>query len=231
MRKKQIVVQVILLVAMIFTITACEKESGTVIDFEEMLEENTENDVDTSNKAEMETDFSPESKQEDTQLEKDPNAENEGNQQEIEQSLDSGEESSKEQSITAQSIGQSGEQATNQENEQSQQQDQNPATQSIPTVTINGTIISVGNGEFVIRKANVISSDVMVSSGEDAEKVSVIYEDNTEFVVCTSSDGGITANYAAASSANLISEKLVELQGAYEGNSFMAQKVTIYNFE
>jgi len=95
MRKKQIVVQVILLVAMIFTITACEKESGTVIDFEEMLEENTENDVDTSNKAEMETDFSPESKQEDTQLEKDPNAENEGNQQEIEQSLDSGEESSK----------------------------------------------------------------------------------------------------------------------------------------
>lgn len=188
---------------------------------------NTENAVDTNNGTEVEIDFSSESGQEDTQLEEDSNVENDVDQE----PLDSGEESSKEQSITAQSIGQSGEQATNQENEQSQQQDQNPATQSIPTVTMNGTIISVGNGEFVIRKANVISSDVMDSSGEDAEKVSVIYEDNTEFVVCTSSDGGITANYAAASSANLISEKLVELQGAYEGNSFMAQKVTIYNFE
>ncbi|MST59200.1 hypothetical protein [Waltera intestinalis] len=227
MRKKLIVAQVILLIAMIFTITACEKESGTDINFENMPVINTENAVDTNNGTEVEIDFSSESGQEDTQLEEDSNVENDVDQE----PLDSGEESSKEQSITAQSIGQSGEQATNQENEQSQQQDQNPATQSIPTVTMNGTIISVGNGEFVIRKANVISSDVMVSSGEDAEKVSVIYEDNTEFVVCTSSDGGITANYAAASSANLISEKLVELQGAYEGNSFMAQKVTIYNFE
>ena len=227
MRKKLIVAQVILLIAMIFTITACEKESGTDINFENMPVINTENAVDTNNGTEVEIDFSSDSGQEDTQLEEDSNVENDVDQE----PLDSGEESSKEQSITAQSIGQSGEQATNQENEQSQQQDQNPATQSIPTVTMNGTIISVGNGEFVIRKANVISSDVMVSSGEDAEKVSVIYEDNTEFVVCTSSDGGITANYAAASSANLISEKLVELQGAYEGNSFMAQKVTIYNFE
>lgn len=227
MRKKLIVAQVILLIAMIFTITACEKESGTDINFENMPVINTENAVDTNNGTEVEIDFSSESGQEDTQLEEDSNVENDVDQE----PLDSGEESSKEQSITAQSIGQSGEQATNQENEQSQQQDQNPATQSIPTVTMNGTIISVGNGEFVIRKANVISSDVMDSSGEDAEKVSVIYEDNTEFVVCTSSDGGITANYAAASSANLISEKLVELQGAYEGNSFMAQKVTIYNFE
>lgn len=227
MRKKQIVAQVILLIVTIFTITACEKESGTDIDFENMPVVNTENAVDINNGAEIETDFSSESGQEDTQMEENSNAENDMDQQ----SLDSGEELSKEQASTAEPIGQYEAQATEQGNEKTQQQDQNPATQSIPTVTINGTIISVGNGEFVIRKANVIGSDVMVSSGEDAEKVSVIYEDSTEFVLCTSSDGGITANYAVASSANLISEKLVELQGAYEGNSFMAQKVTIYNFE
>lgn len=227
MRKKQIVAQVILLIVMIFTITACGKESGTVIDFENMPVVNTENAVDNSNGAEIETDFSSESVQEDTQLEEDSNAENEVNQQ----TLDSGEELFKEQKSTAQPIGQNEAQATEQENEKSQQQDQNPETQSITTVTINGTIISVGNGEFVIRKANVISNDVMVSSGEDAEKLSVIYVDTTEFVLCISSDGGITANYATASSANLSSEKLVELQGAYEGNSFIAQKITIYNFE
>ena len=62
------------------------------------------------------------------------------------------------------------------------------AEQVVPTATLNGKITSVGNGEFVIQKANVISSDVMVS------------------------------------------DNLVEIKGAYEGNSFVAQKVTIYSF-
>lgn len=46
----------------------------------------------------------------------------------------------------------------------------------------------------------------------------------------TSSDGGITADYSAASSLDLVSDSLVEIKGAYEGNSFVAQKVTIYSF-
>ena len=104
------------------------------------------------------------------------------------------------------------------------------AEQVVPTATLNGKITSVGNGEFVIQKANVISSDVMVSDGERAETVSVTYTENTEFELCTSSDGGITADYSAASSLDLVSDNLVEIKGAYEGNSFVAQKVTIYSF-
>ena len=104
------------------------------------------------------------------------------------------------------------------------------AEQVVPTATLNGKITSVGNGEFVIQKANVISSDVMVSDGERAETVSVTYTENTEFELCTSSDGGITVDYSAASSLDLVSDSLVEIKGAYEGNSFVAQKVTIYSF-
>lgn len=110
------------------------------------------------------------------------------------------------------------------------EQPQELAEQVVPTATLNGKITSVGNGKFVIQKANVISSDVMVSDGESAETVSVTYTENTEFELCTSSDGGITADYSAASSLDLVSDSLVEIKGAYEGNSFVAQKVTIYSF-
>lgn len=112
-----------------------------------------------------------------------------------------------------------------------EQQAQEPIEQSVPTATLNGHIDSIGNGEFVIRKSNVISSDVMVSSGEDAEKVSVIYKDSTEFVLCSTSDGGITTDYSTASSSNLCNDRMVEIDGFYEGNYFVAKKVTIYNFQ
>lgn len=114
--------------------------------------------------------------------------------------------------------------------EETEEQVQEVIEQSAPTATLNGHIDSIGNGEFMIRKSNVISSDVIVSSGEDAEKVSVIYKDSTEFVLCSTSDGGITADYSLASSSDLCNEGMVEIQGWYEGNYFVAKKVTIYNF-
>lgn len=126
---------------------------------------------------------------------------------------------------------QADEQPTEQPAEQIEEQAQEPIEQSVPTATLNGHIDSIGNGEFVIRKSNVISSDVIVSSGEDAEKVSVIYKDSTEFVLCSTSDGGITTDYSTASLSNLCNERMVEIEGFYEGNYFVAKKVTIYNFQ
>lgn len=98
--------------------------------------------------------------------------------------------------------------------------------QSLPTVTLSGTIKSVGNGSFTISRANV-NGNVMVSTNET---VNIIYTDNTEFVVCTSSDGGITANYADGTSADLCSGKIADIEGAYEGSDFVAQKVKVSIF-
>lgn len=102
----------------------------------------------------------------------------------------------------------------------------------LPVATINGRITSVGKGSFTISKATVVNSDVMVSSkSEDKnEIITVIFEDDTEFVQCISSDGGVTADYTEGMSALLENGKLVEIKGAYEGNEFIAQKVTVYNF-
>lgn len=98
--------------------------------------------------------------------------------------------------------------------------------QSMPTATLSGTIKSVGNGSFTITRADV-NGNVMVSTNET---VNIIYTDNTEFVVCTSSDGGITANYADGTSADLCSGKIANIEGAYEGSDFVAQKVKVSIF-
>lgn len=98
--------------------------------------------------------------------------------------------------------------------------------QSMPIATLSGTIKSVGNGSFTISRANV-NGNVMVSTNET---VNIIYTDNTEFVVCTSSDGGITANYADGTSADLCSGKIADIEGAYEGSDFVAQKVKVSIF-
>lgn len=103
----------------------------------------------------------------------------------------------------------------------------NPASeQSMPTVTLSGTIKSVESGSFTISRADV-NGNVMVSTDET---VNIIYTDNTEFVLCTSSDGGITANYAGGTPADLCSGKIVNIEGAYEGSDFVAQKVKISSF-
>lgn len=98
--------------------------------------------------------------------------------------------------------------------------------QSVPTVTLSGTIKSVGDGSFTISRAEV-NGNVMVSTDDT---VNIIYTDSTEFVVCTSSDGGITANYADGTSSDLCSGKIVNIEGAYEGSDFVAQKVKISSF-
>lgn len=219
--KKQKAINLFLILAMAMTLSACGKETdteepatvGSIIDIEDIREEIPTEDVEE--KDALETEVSTETETENTQSVKEIVAETSMN----EQSTEIVEEPSEEQ------------QADEQPTEQPVEQAQEPIEQSVPTATLNGHIDSVGNGEFVIRKSNVISSDVIVSSGEDAEKVSVIYKDSTEFVLCSTSDGGITTDYSTASSSNLCNDRMVEIDGFYEGNYFLAQKVTIYNFQ
>lgn len=97
---------------------------------------------------------------------------------------------------------------------------------SAPSTTIVGSIKSLGDGSFSISRANV-NSNVMVSTDET---VNVVYSDSTEFEVCTSTDGGITAGFTAGTSADLQTGRLVDIEGAYEGSDFVAQKITIRIF-
>lgn len=97
---------------------------------------------------------------------------------------------------------------------------------SVPATTIVGSISSLGSGSFSISRAN-INSNVMVSTDET---VNVVYSDSTEFEVCTSTDGGITASFAAGTSADLQAGRLVDIEGAYEGSDFVAQKITMRIF-
>lgn len=108
-------------------------------------------------------------------------------------------------------------------NQQTSQQAQNV---SVPSATIVGSIQSLGDSSFSISRANV-NSNVMVSTDET---VNVVYSDSTEFEVCTSTDGGITASFAAGTSADLQKGRIVDIEGAYEGSDFVAKKITIRIF-
>lgn len=237
--KKQIGIPFILTLAMLMMVTACGKESNvneqitteTMIGFEDIVEEIVTEETEIMDE---ETNMPMESEV-NTQSDK-SNVENSMDIQVNEPVSELAGQSFKEQQENEQPSQQTTEkpielieEQTKKEVEQSEKQVQEPIEQPIPSVTLNGRIISVSTGEFVIQKATVIDDSVMVSSEND-EKVSVVYTDKTKFVLCTTSDGGITANYTDVSSSSLSSDKLVEIQGAYEGNSFMAQQVTIYSF-
>lgn len=220
MKKKQMAIIFTFSLVMTMMVSACgmkdmvnEPETiESVVDIEMITEEIPAKDLEEISNSE--TSIPVETEQPNTET--DTNAQKE--QQEAEEP-------------TKQSEPQPIEETKEQPMEQIKEQEQEVIEQSVPTTTLNGHIDSIGNGEFVIRKSNVISNDVIVSSGEDAEKVSVICKDSTEFVLCSTSDGGITTDYSTASPSNLCNDRMVEIEGFYEENYFVAKKVTIYNFQ
>jgi hypothetical protein len=112
---------------------------------------------------------------------------------------------------------------------ESQKDTEQTQTSQTPTATITGRIKSMGNSSSFSMSRATVSNDVMVSTDSD-EVVSVVFSDSTEFLICATSDGGITSSYSSASSANLGIDKLVEVEGAYAGDAFVAKKVIIYSF-
>jgi len=99
---------------------------------------------------------------------------------------------------------------------------------------ISGSIESVSDGSFVLSKTETWETEdgaqFAVENLNDKNLVTVLYTDETVFQICTSSDGGITNNYTDASPSDLAADKSVNIDGAYEGESFRASKVIIYNF-
>lgn len=101
--------------------------------------------------------------------------------------------------------------------------------------SISGYVESVGNGSFVISQINTSKagdgSDLAIKSKEGSTQITAIYIDTTEFIICSSSDGGKTSSETTASLQDLAIGKHVILEGAWNQNDFTAQKVAIYNFE
>lgn len=210
--KKQSFIYVVFILALL--VTACAKESGTgelesakaVIEMEiaqETPEEEAEAPDSAADNMEGKADTSEETKETNTQS-------------------DAGAEPALDEQSDKQQKEQPGKQPP-------AEQENRPAEQTAPTAILNGKVLSVTDGGYVVKKADVIDSDVMVSR-EDAEAVTVVYTDMTEFLLCTTSDGGVTADYAPATSADISSGKMTEAQGAYEGNNFVAQKITVFHF-
>lgn len=210
--KKQSFIYVVFILALL--VTACAKESGTgelesaeaVIEMEiaqETPEEEAEAPDSAVDNMEGKADTSEETKETNTQS-------------------DAGAEPALDEQSDKQQKEQPGKHPP-------AEQENRPAEQTAPTAILNGKVLSVTDGGYVVKKADVIDSDVMVSR-EDAEAVTVVYTDMTEFLLCTTSDGGVTADYAPATSADISSGKMTEAQGAYEGNNFVAQKITVFHF-
>lgn len=108
-------------------------------------------------------------------------------------------------------------------------------TESEKTESINGDIESIENNGFSFsksfKKLSENGGEVVVATSIEADKeiIKVTYTDATKFIVCTSTDG-ITGEYTDGSAADLKTGKSADLEGYYEGEVFIAQKVTIYNF-
>ncbi len=243
MKKKQMVITFILIFAMAMTVTACgiEKDTdesataGSVIDIEDIMQEIPTEDVkeETDN---SETEVPAKSEDINIQSGKEINSGTDTNEQVNQQSAEPVVEPSEKQ-VNQQSVEpvvepseeqkpteQSKEQSTETtETPMSSQQTQNV---SVPSATIVGSIKALGNESFSISRANV-NGNVMVSTDET---VNVVYSDSTEFEVCTSTDGGITASFSAGTPADLQAGRMVNIEGAYEGSDFVAQKIRIEIF-
>lgn len=239
--KKQMVITFILILAIAMTVTACRKEKdidesatvGSVIDIEDIMQEIPTEDVkeETDN---SETEVPAKSEDINMQFGEEINSGTNTNEQVNQQSKEQSAESSEKQKPIEQPKEQSTESPEKQEpTEQPKEQStetpmpsQQSQSVSVPSATIVGSIKSLGNGSFSISKANV-NGNVMVSTDET---VNVVYSDSTEFEVCTSMDGGITASFSAGTSADLQTGRMVNIEGAYEGSDFVAQKIRIEIF-
>ena len=98
------------------------------------------------------------------------------------------------------------------------------------TTTIDGVIKSVKKGKF--RITLVITEDEddgLISAHEkEDEIITVRYNKKTEFIISTSSDGGITSKKKAGTSKALKKKHPVLIEGTWNGKKFDASKVTIY---
>lgn len=103
--------------------------------------------------------------------------------------------------------------------------------------TIHGSIRKLEAGSFAIEQVMTGTLEdgggdimVMASTGYEGEDalVTVKYSDDTEFIVSTTTDGGITSTKREGSSGELEMDSSLEITGSWEGEIFLADKISIF---
>lgn len=107
-------------------------------------------------------------------------------------------------------------------------------SQPAASANITGIVDTLGTNGFQIKQVQTSKgkdgSDLAVTSSDNVVLIQVNYTDNTEFVVCTTTDGGKTSSESAGTKNDLKSGKTVILDGSWNGSVLDATKVLIYNF-
>lgn len=101
------------------------------------------------------------------------------------------------------------------------------------TTTVDGAILSLGDGSFVISQYIVEKDE---QGGEtmyeptEPKEVTVKYTEDTVFTVFTSNDG-VTSTQEAGTRENLEVGQNVTIQGNWDGEEFTAEKIDEYYFD
>lgn len=100
---------------------------------------------------------------------------------------------------------------------------------------ISGYIESVASDNFVISQTmtskNNDGSELAIYDPENKTLITVYFTDTTEFIICSTSDGGITSSDSVGTKQNLIAGESVMIDGTWTDNDVQALKVTIYQFQ
>lgn len=103
--------------------------------------------------------------------------------------------------------------------------------------TIYGTVRSMEENSFMIEQAITGTlkeggGEIMVmgSSGNEEESgmTAVVYDEDTEFTVSTTADGGITSTRREGSGEDLREGSSLGITGSWEGETFRADDIVIF---
>ena len=121
-----------------------------------------------------------------------------------------------------------------------QQRNSNPSqtdnTQSQSDSELDGSIESIADNSMIINKAFHPSPNVSVTYAEDSEKVlvTVYFSEETEFEVCTVKNSGVNGDADTekrqGTFSDLKQDVHINMTGSYEGDTFHANHVIIYNY-
>lgn len=103
--------------------------------------------------------------------------------------------------------------------------------------TIHGSIRKLEADSFVMEQAMTGTledgkGEIMVmaaaGNGEEDSLVTVKYDDNTEIIVSTTTDGGMTSTQREGNSGDLQMDSSLAITGSWEGEIFQANQIKIF---
>lgn len=100
---------------------------------------------------------------------------------------------------------------------------------------LSGDILEVGDGTFTVAKiheetlenGSELAAVSVVGSEEDADRITVRYDEDTVFQKRTIRNGGVDYEDTEASAEDLALDLTAEMKGSYEGETFHASEILL----